>query len=66
MTREQFDRNYAATTSKTEGFTAEQLSTLNDIVFADVAEIDIDDQDMSDAQWSAIQHAFERAAAKIV
>jgi hypothetical protein len=42
MTRQEFDRRFAATPSNTEGFSDEQLARLNDAVFAQVSDLDID------------------------
>ena len=57
MTRQEFDARYAATQSDTEGFTDEQLTRINDAVFAEVAAMDIDD----DRTDSHVKNMFARA-----
>ena len=44
MTRNEFDRFFAATEQNTQGYTAAELREINDRVFAAVAEIDAEDQ----------------------
>jgi hypothetical protein len=40
MTRNEFDARFAATQDTTEGYTDEQLTALNDAVFAEVCDLD--------------------------
>lgn len=56
MTRTEFDRNFAATRSNTEGFSDAALSTINDAVFATVAELDLDDA----ITFSHVRNMFDR------
>jgi hypothetical protein len=62
MTRQEFDENLAATQDTTEGYTNVQLSEINDTVFEQVRELDIE---AASDMWekSRIDHMFERAMA---
>lgn len=58
MTRKEFDAQFAATSSNTEGFTAAQLQELNDAVFLRVCDIDA----ASSEVWQAVKSAFDGEA----
>lgn len=58
MTRAQFDARYAATQDNTEGFTAQELAEINDEVFAAVADLDVDADDVQQIVKSASDQAF--------
>ncbi len=45
MTRNEFDRYYAATQMNTEGYSDDQINILNDRVFARVADLELEDYD---------------------
>lgn len=42
MTRQEFDATFAANQDTTEGFSDSDLRAVNDAVFAEVAEMDVD------------------------
>jgi len=48
MTREEFDRNFAASRDNTKGFTDAQLDALNNDAFALVADMDMRDDITAD------------------
>jgi len=55
MTRDEFNNRFQATLQNTEGFTAEQLATINDNVFIQVQDHDADEHDLK----SIVDHCFE-------
>ena len=48
MTRTEFDRQFSARMDSTEGFNAEQLATLNSLVFDMVEHLNLDDRQVKD------------------
>jgi len=58
MTRDEFDRIYAARMDNTEGYTQAQLDDLNRLAFEQVADLDPDHY----ATSSIVHFALERAS----
>jgi len=58
MTREDFDRLYAARMDNTEGYTQSQLDALNRLAFEQVADLD----PRHGATWALVDFALERAS----
>jgi len=58
MTRDDFDRLYAARTDNTEGYTQRQLDALNALAFEAVADLDPDERGTK----SIVDFALERAS----
>ena len=57
MTRTEFDRQFSARMDSTEGFNAEQLATLNSLVFEMVESLNLDDRHVKsgvDAAFAAM------------
>jgi hypothetical protein len=58
MTRDEFNRLYAARMDNTEGYTPRQLDALNRLAFEAVADLDPEDR----ATKSLVDFALERAS----
>ena len=58
MTRNDFDRMYAARMDNTEGYTQRQLDALNRLTFEAVADLDPEDR----ATKAIVDFAFQRAS----
>jgi hypothetical protein len=57
MTRQEFDRRFAATLDNTEGYSEAALAEINDAVFARVADLDV----TSDLADNEAKNAFTSA-----
>lgn len=60
MDRADFDRHFAATENTTEGYSDADLAVINDAVFAEVADCDINDLYVA----STVSNMFGRVFAK--
>jgi hypothetical protein len=61
MTRQEYDRHFAATTQNTSGFTVSQLSDINDAVFGAVKDLDMEDTTTK----SVVDHHIEREMVRV-
>jgi hypothetical protein len=60
MTRDEFDHRYAATQDNTEGFTDAELERINDAVFAEVSDLELEPWSGNRTTSDHVQNMMDR------